>query len=291
MITSEGEIRAWENISLGLGKLDRYLETDLELGADDAVDKLHKLNVSSFPRLHEADGQEHEFVVTTRKSFAFRVTVSISAGRATPIISPFSASRGMFSRANPVIFANQDDRNGVVSIALKGPELFLLAWRVLQRWTLSQDNQKVRFAILILDQADTQLAQEYDVVDLIGEGVFGDEWKQQKVKLEINDIAQLDDSLVALVGYIGNEGASTSSNGEQRAYGLAVLETSGKTLVVSRFIDLAYTPVSSLYPISLEMKLTEIDCAKSSALVITRWEPYGLRPILRYTRHALLVTK
>lgn len=49
----------------------------------------------------------------------------------------------MFSRANSVIFANEEDRNGVVSIALKGSELFLPAWRVLQRWTLSQDSQKV----------------------------------------------------------------------------------------------------------------------------------------------------
>ena len=66
------------------------------------------------------------------------------------------------------------------------------------------------------------MAQEYDIVDLIGEGVFGDEWKQQKVKLEINDIAQLDDTLVALVGWVGDESASTSDR-EQRTYGLAVL--------------------------------------------------------------------
>jgi hypothetical protein len=46
MITPEGEIRTWENISLGLGNLDRYLETDLELGQDDAVDKLYELNAS-----------------------------------------------------------------------------------------------------------------------------------------------------------------------------------------------------------------------------------------------------
>lgn len=47
MITPEGEVRTWENISLGLGNLDRYLETDLELSEGDAVDKLYKLNVSS----------------------------------------------------------------------------------------------------------------------------------------------------------------------------------------------------------------------------------------------------
>ena len=183
-------------------------------------------------------------MVTTRKSFVFRISVTISAGRATPNVSSFTTSRGMFSRASPVIFSNEDDRNGVVSIALKGNELFLLAWRVLQRWSLSQDNQKVSFQSNVdKNVADIQLAHEYDIVDLIGEGVFGDEWKQQKVKLEINDIAKLDDSLVALVGWVGDESASTSDR-EQRTYGLAVLENSGKTIIVSRFIDLAYTPVS-----------------------------------------------
>jgi hypothetical protein len=46
MITPEGDVRTWENMSLGLGNLDRYSETYLEMGEDDAVDKLHKLNVS-----------------------------------------------------------------------------------------------------------------------------------------------------------------------------------------------------------------------------------------------------
>jgi hypothetical protein len=73
--------------------------------------------------------------------------------------------------------------------------------------------------------------------------VFGDEWKQQKVKLEINDISQLDGSLVALIGWVGDESASTSDR-EQRTYGLAVLENSGKTLSVSRFVDISYIPVS-----------------------------------------------
>jgi nuclear pore complex protein Nup133 len=85
-------------------------------------------------------------VITTRKSFTFRVHVSVSAGRATPIITVFTASRGMFSRASPVVFVNEDDRNGVVSIASKGQDLYLLAWKTLQKWTISQDNQKVCFS-------------------------------------------------------------------------------------------------------------------------------------------------
>jgi hypothetical protein len=137
----------------------------------------------------------------------------------------------MFSRASPVIFANDDDRNGIVALTSSGTDVYLLAWRILQRWTITQDIQK--------------LAQEFDIVDLIGEGVFGDEWKQAQVLLEINDIVTLDGSqLVALVGYTDSQSASTSSDRAARSYGLAILETSAKSLVVSRFIDIAYTPVS-----------------------------------------------
>jgi hypothetical protein len=79
-------------------------------------------------------------------------------------------------------------------------------------------------------------------VNLIGEGVFGDDWKQA---IEINDIAPLDSSqLVALVGYTDGQHASSSTDRAGRSYGLAILDISGKNLVVSRFIDLEYTPVS-----------------------------------------------
>lgn len=47
MITLDGEIRVWENMSLGLGNMDRYQEAYIELGQDDMVDKLWKLDVSS----------------------------------------------------------------------------------------------------------------------------------------------------------------------------------------------------------------------------------------------------
>jgi len=81
-------------------------------------------------------------------------------------------------------------------------------------------------------------------VDIIGEGAFQDDWANNRVKLEINDIAGLDDSLIALVAWSETQAASSSSDRESRSYGLAVLETSGKTLAVSKFIELAYTPVS-----------------------------------------------
>jgi hypothetical protein len=93
------------------------------------------------------------------------------------------------------------------------------------------------------------LAQEYDIVDIIGDGVFGDEWKQSQVLLEINDIATLDENqLVALVGYTDSQSASSSAGRQERSYGIATIDVTGKNLAVSRFIDMAYSSVSPLQP-------------------------------------------
>jgi hypothetical protein len=47
MVTLDGEVRTWENISLGLGSTDRYQEAVIDLEDDDSVDKLWKISVSS----------------------------------------------------------------------------------------------------------------------------------------------------------------------------------------------------------------------------------------------------
>lgn len=83
------------------------------------------------------------FVVTTRQSLVFRLSISVSAGRATPTVNPFTVSRGMFSRATTVIFNSDDDKHGVVSFAHSGTTAYVLAWRTMQKWSISQDSQKV----------------------------------------------------------------------------------------------------------------------------------------------------
>lgn len=47
LVTQDGEVRVWENISLGLGNMDRSQEAIIELEQDDFVDKLWKLDVSA----------------------------------------------------------------------------------------------------------------------------------------------------------------------------------------------------------------------------------------------------
>lgn len=91
-----------------------------------------------------------------------------------------------------------------------------------------------------------QLVQEYDIIDIIGEGVFGDQWKQSQVMLEIKDIGFTGDSqLAAVVGYTENQSASSSTANQARSYGVALLDLSSRSgaITVTRFIDIAYTPV------------------------------------------------
>lgn len=146
-VSAEGEIRVWENMSLGLGNMDRYQEAYIEMGQDDIVDKLWRLDVSWLVYLdrvyRKLIPQGTNLVITTRQSFVYRVIITVSAGRATPTIVPFTVSRGMFSRATPAIFNNDDDKHGIVSVASSGSTAYVLAWRKMQRWSISQDSQKV----------------------------------------------------------------------------------------------------------------------------------------------------
>lgn len=91
-----------------------------------------------------------------------------------------------------------------------------------------------------------QLVQEYDLVDIIGEGVFGDEWKQSQVLLEVSDIVfSGENQLAALVGYSESQAASSSASNSGKQFGVALLDLSGRSnsVTVSRFIDMTYVPV------------------------------------------------
>lgn len=77
--------------------------------------------------------------------------------------------------------------------------------------------------------------------------MFGDQWKQSQILLEVNDVAFTgDDQLAALVAYTENQSASSSTANQVRSYGVALLDLGGRSggISVGRFIDLAYSPVS-----------------------------------------------
>ena len=92
--------------------------------------------------------------------------------------------------------------------------------------------------------------QEYDIIDTIGDSVFGDDWKQSQILLEVNDIVVTgDNQLAALIGYTENQSASSSTANQARSYGVVLLDLGGRSGAINlvRFIELTYTPVRPLH--------------------------------------------
>lgn len=88
--------------------------------------------------------QNSSYLITTTHSRAFRLVVSSQGGRQTPSIAPLVRSSGMFSRASPVLFSAEDDRQGISSIAVHGKEVWLVARKMAQKWSLADGGARVR---------------------------------------------------------------------------------------------------------------------------------------------------
>lgn len=48
LVSTSGEVRFWENMSLALSNVDRYQGVQLDLGADDYADKIWAVEVSLY---------------------------------------------------------------------------------------------------------------------------------------------------------------------------------------------------------------------------------------------------
>lgn len=129
-MSSTGEIRYWESMSLALSNVERYQQLFLDLPQGDWIERLVKV-----------DG--NNFILTTTSSQAYRLSITSSAGRLSPVVTPLMRPGGMFGRASPVIFGGRHDRFGIRSVASNGAEVYLMAQRSIQKWSFTSDGQKV----------------------------------------------------------------------------------------------------------------------------------------------------
>lgn len=74
----------------------------------------------------------NNFILTTTSSQAYRLSITSSAGRLSPVVAPLMRPGGMFGRASPVIFGGKHDRFGIRSVASNGAEVYLMAQRSIQ---------------------------------------------------------------------------------------------------------------------------------------------------------------
>lgn len=206
-MSSTGEIRYWESMSLALSNVERYQQLFLDLPQGDWIERLVKV-----------DG--NNFILTTTSSQAYRLSITSSAGRLSPVVTPLMRPGGMFGRASPVIFGGKHDRFGIRSVASNGAEVYLMAQRSIQKWSFTSDGQK--------------LVQEYDIYEAIGRELFKN-WSSIDISIDLEDVVALDsDSLAVLITY------SDSTSPPSHALVLLSVHRSNPP-IVNRTISISFT--------------------------------------------------
>lgn len=121
-------------MSLTLSNVERYQQLFLDLPQGDWIERLVKV-----------DG--NNFILTTTSSQAYRLSIKSSAGMLSPVVAPLMRPGGMFGRASPLIFGAKHDRFGIRSVTSNGADVYLMAQKSVQKWSLTSDGQKVCYTL------------------------------------------------------------------------------------------------------------------------------------------------
>lgn len=135
-----------------------------------------------------ANRQSASFLVTTTSSLAYRVIISVSGGRAVPIVSPLTRSGGMFSRASNVIFPRNERGEGITAAAQSEGAVYILSGKILQKWIFTQVAQRVSHSLCQPLASYRQFVQEYDVYDVFGREYWQDAWSSTNATVQLRDL-------------------------------------------------------------------------------------------------------
>ncbi|WRT63927.1 uncharacterized protein IL334_000854 [Kwoniella shivajii] len=215
LVSTTGEIRFWESMSLALANVDRYQEIYVELGEDDFIERLWTI-----------DG--NNFLLTTTTSLAFRLTISASGGRLVPSLTSLTRPGGMFGRASAQIFNVREDREGISSVTSAGGYVYIMAQRMIQKWAFGHDGQK--------------FIQEFDLHETAGSWLF-DNWSNGNVSLELNDVVSCgQDELAVLISYVEQQSGTSGYPRLHNSHAIVIfaIHPRSQTLMVSRVVDVSY---------------------------------------------------
>ncbi|WVR03681.1 hypothetical protein IAU60_000676 [Kwoniella sp. DSM 27419] len=216
LVSSTGGIRFWDSMSTALSNVDRYQDVYLELGQGDYAEKLWKI-----------DG--NNFIISTTLSLAFRLSISSSSGRTVPAVTQLTRPGGMFGRASPQIFHSREDREGIRSISSVGGEVYIVAKRMLQKWSFGPDGQK--------------FVQEFDLQQAVGSWLF-DQWSSGAISLELCQVvASGPDELAVLVSYVEQASGTSRPSRPDDSYAIVLftIQPRSQTIAMTRVIDMSYT--------------------------------------------------
>nr|XP_019048984.1 hypothetical protein I302_02764 [Kwoniella bestiolae CBS 10118]OCF27914.1 hypothetical protein I302_02764 [Kwoniella bestiolae CBS 10118] len=240
LVSSSGEIRFWESMSSALANVERFQEVYVELGDDDSVEKLWKI-----------DG--NTFLLTTTTSLVFRLTISSSGGRLVPSLTNLTRPGGMFGRASAQIFNAREDRDGISSVTSAAGYVYITARRMLQKWAFGSDGQK--------------FTQEYDLYETVGNWCF-DSWSSGNVSLELNDIISFgEDELAVLISYVEQQSGTSEYPRLHNSHAIVMfsMHPRSQSLTISRVIDVSYLAHSD--PRMLDVPRLLIPAGSSMAFI------------------------
>nr|XP_019002973.1 uncharacterized protein I203_04767 [Kwoniella mangroviensis CBS 8507]OCF66434.1 hypothetical protein I203_04767 [Kwoniella mangroviensis CBS 8507] len=215
LVSTSGEIRFWESMSLALANVERFQEIYVELGEDDFIDRLWKI-----------DG--NNFLLTTTSSFVFRLTISSSGGRVVPTLTNLTRPGGMFGRASAQIFIAREDKVGISSVASTSGDVYVMARRMLQKWAFSPDGQKVR----ILEMCHWSSM----ILFRLGTSPVDDG------SLTSADSSSSSDELAVLISYVEQQTGTSEYPRLHNSHAIVMfsIQPRSQSLMISRVVNVSY---------------------------------------------------
>ncbi|KAM0753804.1 methyltransferase type 11 [Meredithblackwellia eburnea MCA 4105] len=249
VISTTGEIRYWESVSMALSGVDKWKAASAGLHESELVRGLEMFSPTSY-------------LVATSQSRVLVLTLTSTSGKSGVDVRPLEQTVGWAGSVWSAVFGGRthDPRAGILALALS-PRV-VDGERLLYAVT---DKDVQIWNIAVRQQGGERLLVEQDLFGgvleaLTGSKVGNEDWAMNKAKAEILDVkVRLDGKLAVLVSHVSNKTAPHASS--YAIVHLDVGHTQGSVTVVG-IQYLGYQSHPDPRPLSTpKLVLTTIDTA------------------------------
>lgn len=176
VLSTTGDIRYWENVSMALSGVDRWKSASAGLFDGELVRGLHQLSSTAY-------------LISTSQARLLLISLSSVGGRVDLAVRPFERPHGWAGSVWSAVFGAKaaDPRAGILALALSGPTVD--GERI--AYAVTEKNVQV-WRLPARDDGGARLAIEQDLFAgvleaLLGEKVGNEEWAINEGKVEIVD--------------------------------------------------------------------------------------------------------
>ncbi|KAI5479591.1 nuclear pore complex protein Nup133 [Pseudohyphozyma bogoriensis] len=236
IISTTGDIRFWDNVSMALSGVDRFKTVAANLQEGELVRGLVLASPTSY-------------LVSTSQSRVLVISIASSGGRSTLSVRPFDRARGWAGSVWSAVFGGKgpDPRAGILALALSN------ASRDGERMGYAVTDKNVQVWRIPKEEGGERLVVEQDLFAGVLEGIKGEkvgneEWALNEGQVEIVDAkVSSDGALAVLVSHVAD---STTPN--KLSYAVVSLNVGAalNTVAVQSVKKLAYQAHPDPRPLS-----------------------------------------